>query len=58
MVYTQNDIDENGRLDFWAEFDWDFLWQDRLTCNICEGRNICEFAGDPYNTDGDCLWCK
>ncbi len=27
----------------------------KLTCDDCEFRFTCEFAGDPYNTDGDCL---
>jgi predicted protein tyrosine phosphatase len=25
------------------------------TCDKCEIKGSCEFSGDPYNTDGDCL---
>ena len=25
------------------------------TCDKCEIKETCEFSGDPYNTDGDCL---
>jgi len=31
---------------------------DSLTCIDCEGNEDCEFAFDPYNTDGDCLRMK
>lgn len=27
----------------------------KLTCDDCPARFECEFAGDLYNTDGDCL---
>jgi len=29
-----------------------------LTCHTCLSRGTCEFAFDPYNTDGDCLAIK
>ena len=25
------------------------------TCEFCKDNQICEYAFDPYNTDGDCL---
>lgn len=28
------------------------------TCDHCADNNNCEFAFDPYNTDGDCLAIK
>lgn len=28
---------------------------DKLTCDDCPHRHTCEWAGDSYNTDGDCL---
>lgn len=28
------------------------------TCDTCADAPICEFAGDDYNTDGDCLASK
>lgn len=27
----------------------------KLTCDDCESTNICRFAFDPYNINGDCL---
>lgn len=27
----------------------------KFTCDDCGARHDCEFAFDPYNTDGDCL---
>ena len=29
-----------------------------LTCHTCLSNKTCEFAFDPYNTDGDCLAIK
>ena len=37
--------------------EWLLILED-LTCNGCLGREECEFADDPYNTDGDCLAMK
>jgi hypothetical protein len=28
---------------------------ERFTCYGCAARELCEFAWDSYNTDGDCL---
>lgn len=28
------------------------------TCDYCEDSDTCEFAFDPYNTNGDCLAIK
>lgn len=28
------------------------------TCNDCDRKDICDFAFDLYNYDGDCLWLK
>jgi hypothetical protein len=30
----------------------------KLTCDDCISSNVCEFAFDLYNTDGDCLALK
>ena len=30
----------------------------KLTCDDCKYRFTCEYAGDFYNTDGDCLAAK
>ena len=32
--------------------------KDRFTCNGCIDVDKCEFAWDPYNTDGECLELK
>lgn len=32
--------------------------RERLTCFKCKLNNICEFAWDSYNTNGDCLALK
>ncbi len=32
-----------------------FVAIDKLTCDNCPYRLQCEFAGDAYNTNGDCL---
>ncbi len=29
-----------------------------LTCYTCNRVKECEFAFDPYNTNGDCLYMK
>lgn len=58
MIYTNNDILPDGTLDFWAEFDYNYTWQDMITCASCPDRNICEFSYDPYNIDGDCIMMK
>ena len=29
-----------------------------LTCFRCKDKDICKYANDPYNTDGDCLATK
>jgi len=29
-----------------------------LTCHKCKHRNICKYADDAYNTEGDCLMMK
>ena len=29
-----------------------------LTCGQCIDAPTCKYAGDPYNTDGDCLASK
>ena len=29
-----------------------------ITCDFCSLKNKCEYAYDPYNTDGDCLAVK
>lgn len=29
-----------------------------ITCDGCPARFDCEYAYDPYNTDGDCLAAK
>jgi hypothetical protein len=31
---------------------------ERLTCADCPHIEVCEWAFDPYNTDGDCLAMK
>ena len=31
---------------------------ERVTCNACIRKESCEYAFDPYNLDGDCLWEK
>jgi len=31
---------------------------ERCTCHTCLSNKTCEFAYDPYNTDGDCLAMK
>jgi hypothetical protein len=38
----------------------DFGWSDDLllTCEDCVANAECDFAFDPYNTDGDCLAIK
>jgi hypothetical protein len=36
----------------WPDSDW---W---CTCHACMGHWNCEFAGDTYNTDEDCLALK
>lgn len=28
---------------------------DQFTCGGCQAASVCEYAFDPYNTDGDCL---
>lgn len=28
------------------------------TCDTCPGADDCEWAFDPYNIQGDCLWEK
>lgn len=30
----------------------------RLTCQDCLDNDNCDYAFDPYNTDGDCLAIK
>ena len=35
--------------------DFGWLADRRLTCEDCLSNGECEFAFDPYNTDGDCL---
>ena len=30
----------------------------KLTCESCDDINQCEYANDPYNTNGDCLMMK
>lgn len=32
--------------------------QVKLTCSDCQAKESCEFTGDPYNTNGDCLAAK
>ena len=32
--------------------------KEQMTCNGCQDASVCEFAWDPYNTDGDCLASK
>lgn len=32
--------------------------KERFTCNECPDKDMCEFAWDLYNTDGDCLLDK
>lgn len=29
-----------------------------FTCNKCQRQDICDYAWDEYNKDGDCLWEK
>jgi MoaA/NifB/PqqE/SkfB family radical SAM enzyme len=29
--------------------------KERYTCNDCPDKEVCEFAFDLYNLDGDCL---
>lgn len=29
-----------------------------MTCHRCSEKDVCEYAWDPYNTDGDCLASK
>lgn len=29
-----------------------------LTCDTCTDKEMCEYAYDPYNLDGDCLILK
>lgn len=29
-----------------------------VTCETCEENDKCDFAFDPYNTEGDCLAIK
>jgi MoaA/NifB/PqqE/SkfB family radical SAM enzyme len=29
-----------------------------ITCDRCKSNDVCEWAYDAYNTDGDCLACK
>lgn len=46
-----------------AQKDWkdavgEELHRDRITCTNCEVNDNCEYAFDPYNTDGDCLALK
>ena len=36
----------------------DFLIQERFTCSKCSSREICKYAFDDYNTNGDCLAVK
>lgn len=33
-------------------------WPDNCTCRRCSIKFSCKFAGDLYNTDGDCLMDK
>lgn len=28
---------------------------DKFTCDDCRAQKTCDWAFDPYNTDGDCL---
>ena len=33
-------------------------WPYNCTCSRCSEKFTCKFAGDMYNTDGDCLMDK
>lgn len=35
-----------------------FTAREDLTCETCADKNECEYAYDPYNTDGECLAIK
>lgn len=36
----------------------DNIKREDLTCHTCPFKEVCEFAYDLYNTDGDCLASK
>ena len=44
-----------GIEDIGADIPRDYV---ELTCYYCEYTSGCEFYGDPYNTEGDCLLAK
>ncbi len=39
----------------WYDAVGEVLHRDRITCTNCPDNDVCEFAFDGYNTDGDCL---
>ena len=47
-----NEISEE---EFNARYEVD---KESTTCWTCPDKEDCEFAFDPYNTDGDCLMDK
>lgn len=56
-VYDGHDLTEEEKEELEDEYYKD-INKEMLTCFSCKYAGTCQYAYDPYNTDGDCLASK
>ena len=56
-IVAREDVKEPHNKEFYPD-ELDNIKKEDLTCHTCPLKEVCEFAYDLYNTDGDCLASK